>query len=80
MAKKQKPEDLEEVTASTEPTEPTEPTENGAGAEGGGQELVSVRLLCSRAGVGFSQNRGQIIEVSASEAESIIAAGQAEAV
>ena len=41
---------------------------------------VRVRLLVSRAGTGFSQNRGDEIEVSASEAESIVAAGQAEVI
>lgn len=41
---------------------------------------MQVKLLVSRAGVDFSQNRGEIIEVSAAEAESLIAAGQAEIV
>lgn len=38
---------------------------------------MKVKLLQSRAGVDFSQNAGDIVEVSASEAERMIAAGQA---
>jgi hypothetical protein len=38
---------------------------------------VQVKLLTSRAGVTFSQNRGEVITVGAKEAERMIAAGQA---
>lgn len=38
---------------------------------------MKVELLVSRSGVDGAQNRGEIIEVSADEAERMIAAGQA---
>lgn len=41
---------------------------------------MKIKLLVSRAGVGFSQNRGDVVDVSDSDAVSMIAAGQAEAV
>lgn len=61
------------------------PTEAGAAPAHPSQQetapaTVRVRLLVSRAGTGFSQNRGDEVEVSASEAESIVAAGQAEVI
>lgn len=39
---------------------------------------MKIRLLVSRAGAGFSQNRGDEIEVGEAEAMRMIAAGQAE--
>jgi F0F1-type ATP synthase membrane subunit b/b' len=39
---------------------------------------MKVRLLVARAGADFSQNRGDVIEVSAAEGERMIEAGQAE--
>ena len=41
---------------------------------------MKVKLLVSRAGVGFSQNRNDVIEVSEKEGMSLIAAQQAEIV
>lgn len=41
---------------------------------------MKVKLLCSRAGVGESQNRGDEIEVGKDEGLRMIAAGQAELV
>ena len=41
---------------------------------------MKIKLLVSRAGVDFSQNRGEVIEVSEKEGLSMIAAGQAELV
>lgn len=41
---------------------------------------MKVKLLISRAGVSFSQNRGDEIEVNAEEAQRMIDAGQAELV
>lgn len=41
---------------------------------------MKVKLLVSRAGVGFSQNAGDIVEVSDGEASRMIEAGQAEPV
>lgn len=41
---------------------------------------MKIKLLCSRAGVGFSQSRGDEIEVSAEEGQRMIDAGQAELV
>lgn len=41
---------------------------------------MQIKLLTSRAGVGFSQARGEIIEVSDDEAARMMEAGQAEAV
>lgn len=38
---------------------------------------VKVKLLVSRAGISFAQSRGEIVEVSAEEAERMIAAEQA---
>lgn len=63
------------VTKATEAVAPPPPAPRAETVN----NLVKVRLLVSRAGIDFSQNRGDEIEVSASEAESIIAAGQAEA-
>lgn len=42
--------------------------------------MVKVRLLVSRAGPAGAFNRGDEIEVTATEAESIVAAGHAELV
>jgi hypothetical protein len=39
---------------------------------------MKVKLLVSRSGNGIVQNRGDIIDVSVEEAESLINAGQAE--
>jgi len=39
---------------------------------------MKIKLLCSRAGNGFSQNRGDEIEVGAEEGKRMIDAGQAE--
>lgn len=41
---------------------------------------MKIRLLTARAGVNFSQNRGEEIEVSKAEAIRMIEAGQAEPV
>lgn len=41
---------------------------------------MKIKLLCSRVGVGFSQNRGDEIEVDAEEGQRMIDAGQAELV
>lgn len=41
---------------------------------------MKIRLLCSRAGNGFSQNRGDEIDVGADEGQRMIEAGQAELV
>lgn len=41
---------------------------------------MKVKLLTSRAGIGFSQNAGEEIEVSDKEGLSLIKAGQADAV
>jgi len=41
---------------------------------------MQIKLLTSRAGKDFCQNRGDIIEVSESDAKSMIDAGQAELV
>lgn len=41
---------------------------------------MKIKLLCSRVGVGFSQNRGDEIEVGADEGQRMIEAGQAELV
>jgi len=41
---------------------------------------MKVCLLVSRAGPTFSQKAGDVIDVSSDEAESLIAAGQAQAV
>lgn len=41
---------------------------------------MKIKLLCSRAGNGFSQNRGDEIEVGADEGQRMIEAGQAELV
>lgn len=41
---------------------------------------MKIKLLCSRVGVGFSQNRGDEIEVDADEGQRMIDAGQAELV
>lgn len=38
---------------------------------------VQVKLLTSRAGVNFAQNVGDVVDVTANEAERMIAAGQA---
>ncbi len=39
--------------------------------------MPEVKLLTARAGVGFSQNVGDVVEVSAAEAKRMIEAGQA---
>ena len=39
---------------------------------------MKVKLLCSRAGIDFSQAKGDTIEVDEAEAGRMIAAGQAE--
>lgn len=41
---------------------------------------MKIKLLCSRVGVGFSQNRGDEIEVGAEEGQRMIDAGQAKLV
>lgn len=41
---------------------------------------MQVKLLQARAGVDFSQSRGDVIDVSEAEGERMIAAGQAERV
>ena len=41
---------------------------------------MKIRLLVSRAGADFAQNRGDEIDVSAKEGQRMIAAGQAELV
>lgn len=41
---------------------------------------MKVKLLVSRAGHGFTQNRGDVIEVSAEEGARMLAAGQCELV
>jgi len=41
---------------------------------------MKIKLLTSRAGVGFTQNIGDIVEVSAAEAEALVQRGQAELV
>lgn len=41
---------------------------------------MKIKLLCSRAGAGFVQNRGDEIEVGADEGMRMIEAGQAELV
>lgn len=41
---------------------------------------MKVRLLVSRAGVGFSQNKGDIVDVSDAEAKRMLDRGQAEPV
>ena len=41
---------------------------------------MKIKLLVARAGVGFSQNRGDEIDVNADEAQRMIDAGQAELV
>lgn len=41
---------------------------------------MKIRLLTARAGVNFSQDRGEVIEVSDAEAVRMIEAGQAEPV
>lgn len=38
---------------------------------------MKLKLLISRAGVGFSQNVGDVIEVETEEAERLVEAGQA---
>ena len=38
---------------------------------------MRITLLCSRAGVGFAQNAGDVIDVSDAEAGRMIEAGQA---
>lgn len=40
--------------------------------------MVKVKLLVSRAGLTFSQNAGDVVEVDADEAQRMVAAGQAE--
>lgn len=42
--------------------------------------MVKVKLLVARATAGESQNRGDIVEVSADEASRMVEAGQAEMV
>lgn len=44
------------------------------------ETVMKIKLLCSRVGVGFSQNRGDEIEVGADEGQRMIDAGQAELV
>ena len=39
---------------------------------------MKIKLLCSRVGVDFTQNRGDEIEVGAEEGQRMIEAGQAE--
>ena len=41
---------------------------------------MQVRLLVSRAGAAFAQNRGEVVEVSDAEGARMVAAGQAVAV
>ena len=41
---------------------------------------MQVKLLISRAGAGFSQNAGDVVEVEDAEAVRMIAAGQAHAI
>lgn len=41
---------------------------------------MKIKLLTSRAGAGFSQNRGDVIDVPNDEAIRMIEAGQAEAI
>lgn len=41
---------------------------------------MKIKLLTSRAGVNFSQNAGDVIEVTEREALAMIAAGQADAI
>lgn len=38
---------------------------------------MKIKLLTSRAGIGFSQNAGEEIEVSTAEAEALMGRGQA---
>lgn len=40
--------------------------------------MPKVKLMVARVGTGFTQNRGDVIEVSGAEAERMVAAGQAE--
>lgn len=42
--------------------------------------MKMVKLLVSRAGVGFSQNRGDVVEVSDGEALRMVEAGQCDLV
>lgn len=42
------------------------------------RKMQTVRLLISRAGAGFTQNAGDLVEVDADEASRLIAAGKAE--
>ena len=42
-----------------------------------GGNAVKIKLLTSRAGIGFSQNAGEEIEVSTAEAEALMGRGQA---
>lgn len=39
---------------------------------------MKIKLLVSRAGIGFSQNAGEVVEVDEKEAARMIAKGQAE--
>lgn len=41
---------------------------------------MKIKLLTSRAGIGFSQNFGDVIEVGTAEGEMMIARGEAELV
>jgi hypothetical protein len=41
---------------------------------------MKIKLLVSRAGIGFAQNRGDVIDVEAAEGARMVEAGQAEIV